>query len=138
MSRKFIDRAGPELISLSLSLVIPPLGEVVVCGSRLLKDRGYGPDVALVLIKRYRPDRIPERPQEKSQPIRAAFAPPVLKRGAVHSSLDLDDDRQDHRPAAGAVVDDLSERFVQVLLEELYLGHVVGEEIGEDAVRLLA
>jgi hypothetical protein len=58
--------------------------------------------------------------------------PRELERG-----LDLDDDRQHHRPPARAVVDDLPERFVQVLLEELDLRHVVREQVAEDAVRLL-
>ena len=39
-------------------------------------------------------------------------------------------------PAARAAVDDLAERFVQVLLEELDLGHVAREQVAENAVRL--
>ena len=41
--------------------------------------------------------------------------------------LDLDDHGEHHRPAAGAVVDDAAEGVVQVLLQKLDLGHVVGE-----------
>src|SRR5581483_4834410 len=50
----------------------------------------------------------------------------------------LDDDGEDHRPAAGAVVDELAEPVVQVLLEQLDLEDVVGQAGVEDLVCLLA
>ena len=40
---------------------------------------------------------------------------------------DLEHDRQDHRSAAGTVVDELADAVVQVLLEQLDLGDVVGQ-----------
>ncbi len=70
------------------------------------------------------------------QPIRLRRDHPVRRRKTtryrarpvpreLERRLDLDDDRQHHRAPARAVVDDAAEGVVQVLLEELDLGHVV-------------
>src|SRR5215204_7219841 len=49
----------------------------------------------------------------------------------------LDDDREDHGPAACAVVDELTDAIVDVLLEELDLADVLREQVVDDRLRLL-
>ena len=45
--------------------------------------------------------------------------------------LDLEDDGEDHRPPAGALLHELTDGVVNVLLEELQLGDILGEEARE-------
>src|SRR5206468_9340737 len=49
----------------------------------------------------------------------------------------FDHDGEDHRAAAGAVVDELAETVVDVLLDQLDLADVVLEQLADDVVRLL-
>ena len=65
------------------------------------------------------PPRPAARPAD--EPARAAAERHRLSLGAKHEPLDLDDDREDHRPAAGALGDELAHVVVDVLLEELQL-----------------
>ena len=51
---------------------------------------------------------------------------------------DLDHDRQDHRPPPGAVVDELSDCVVHVLLEQLDLRDPVRRQLLGDPLRLVA
>src|SRR6266545_2919516 len=52
--------------------------------------------------------------------------------------LDLEDDREDHRAAAGAFADERADGVVDVFLEELQLGDVLRQAIGERPLSLVA
>src|ERR1700704_4108675 len=65
-------------------------------------------------------------------PSSACAASASAQSGIIECPLDLDDDRQDHRPPARAVVDELPDPVVQVLLEQLDLADVVGKEAADD------
>src|SRR5919204_5050979 len=65
-------------------------------------------------------------------------ASPIASLGRRRRHLHLHYDRQDHRPSTGAVVDELADGVVEMLLEELDLADVVREALVEDARRLLA
>ena len=68
-------------------------------------------------------------------PRRAPASPPFALehvRPSPASALDLDHHGEDHRPAARAVVDELPDRVVEVLLEQLDLGDAVREPAPPD------
>src|SRR4029078_11677046 len=64
--------------------------------------------------------------------------PPCRALWREWSTSDLHYYRKDHRPAVGAVVDELTDLVVQVLLEELDLADVVLQGPLQHAVRLVA
>ena len=57
---------------------------------------------------------------------------------AGHPTIHLDHDGEHHGPAPRAVVHDLPDGIVDVLLEELDLGHVLRRQLSHDAIRFLA
>jgi hypothetical protein len=64
---------------------------------------------------------------------RCADSMPIQDRAAEklvdEARSDFEHDRQDHRPAAGAVVYELPDSVVQVLLEQLDLADVAGQQL---------
>ena len=56
--------------------------------------------------------------------------------GIAIDASDLYDYGKDHRPSTRAVVDELAQAVVQVLLDELDLGHVLVQELLQDALGL--
>jgi hypothetical protein len=95
---------------------------------------------------RRRPVRRPSRPSQGNRLRRlqlgrndgaagpgAGVSPP-----AAAGRLDLEDDWENHRPAAGPLADQLADGVVDVLLQELQLGDVLGEAVREGALGLVA
>ena len=86
--------------------------------------------------------KVAARSVTRARRARRARSPALEARGTEtgshrRSRLDLDDDGEDHRPPAGAVVDELADGVVDVLLEELQLAHVrLRRQLGDRALDL--
>src|SRR5215218_496151 len=73
----------------------------------------------------------------RSGPRRRTRRSPAPSPASSRWSSYLDDDREDHGPAACAVVDELTDAIVDVLLQELDLADVLREQVVHDRLRLL-
>ena len=79
--RKLLDKGIVEPVALLLDRVIGHASsgqELEIRPMCPVENAHDLPSVVLVLVKRDRPDRVPDSPQEKSEPILASGAPPVI------------------------------------------------------------
>src|SRR5262249_48528288 len=91
-----------------------------------------------------RPVRSPRRPRAAGPGAELSRAPPrgprarLPSRARKRAGSYFNNYRKNHGPSTRAVIDQLPEAVVQVLLEQLDLDHVVLDELAQDAVCLLA